>query len=298
MQGKGIRFARKTVWMCKDEISSDTILGFKTTSHVQRKNRPVLIISNDIGNSHSPILNVVPLTSKDKRSSVSVPICQDDGTLGCILCNQMKTIDSSSLYEYLFTVDDETMLMVEKTIQYVLAFKPQRIDKSLAEIEQLINDIMTMKFKGLSSREEFDNIVEKVAEGLENNYKLLMENYIKNLNSASDRIKEKSSALLSITNSKSSNDQNYASNNDATDTKVIINNVYKNDDRKKPRGYWTKDRKLKYVEDAEKHTDEWMMNNYEIDSVAQVKKKLYQYKYEIKKLGLDQTTFENNIERC
>jgi mRNA interferase MazF len=273
MQGHSIRYKRGTIWFCKDDEYENKNLRAGYNTHVQSNTRPVLIVSSDHGNKHSPIVNVVPLTTADKRSSVAVPLVAEDGTLSCILCNQIKTIDAKQLYKYMATVDDETMAEVEKTINYCLGIS-SRIEKSLSDLENMVENITKMKFKELSEdRADFDNIVEKLVKSLESTYGDLMGQYIANVNSASKRIKKAAPEL-----DKTSVVQE-TENEDSESTPKKRNYTSSN----KPKGYWTLERKAEYVSDYESHTIQWMMDNYEIGTEEQAKRRYYACRHDLKK---------------
>ena len=279
--GKSIRYKRGTIWFYKDNNEdSNTRAGFR--SHVQSNARPVLIVSSDFGNSHSPVVNVVPLTTANKECSVNVPMETEDGVLNHILCNQIKTIDAKDLSHYISTVDDETMAKVDKTINCVLGISTPRIEKSLKDIETMIQNVVTMKFNDLSTRDEFDTIVENIAKGLENTYGNLMEQYINNLNSAEKRIKEQAPELA-----KASEIHNTKSEDISDEISEIIHEKRNGTRNTKPKGYWTLQRKYQYVSDFDSHDIEWIMKTYEIDTKEQAKRHYYQYKWQINKRKAD-----------
>lgn len=283
--GYSTKYARGTVWMCEEDsiIDGETIRkGFRT--HVQKKTRPVLVLSSNFGNSHSPVLNVLPMTSQSKPCSVNVEVFTEEQTVNYILCNQIKTVDANNLSHYMFSVDESVMHEVEKTIQMVLGISQPRIAKSIEDLEELIKNISTMKFHELSNREEFDTIVEKIAQGLESNYKSLMENYIMNLNASAKRLREQSPSLSARVETTKSDDSVEEQNSSSSEVNKTTNKNTKTNKPKrsmKPRGYWTEERKRQYVSDFDNHTIEWMMVTYEIDTEAQAKKRRNQYSYEL-----------------
>lgn len=68
---------------------------------VQRGLRPVVIVSNDIGNLHSPVLTVVPITSKFKKPlPVHVYVPASEGVLrynSIILTEQILTVNKEDI---------------------------------------------------------------------------------------------------------------------------------------------------------------------------------------------------------
>lgn len=290
MQGHIINYARGSVWICEDDDFETENLrkGFRT--HVQRKTRPVIIISDNYGNSHSPVVNVIPLTTQDKRSAVAVAICKEDGTLCCALCNQIKTVDKRSLVNCIGFADEETIAEIEKTLQYALGIKQPKIAQSLEDLEKLIQNIITMKFNDLSNRGEFDDIVQKVANGLESNYKMLMEGYIQNLNKASDRLRKSAPTLSNISEIKSAPKTAIATATIPENKPIIPENKPKKRNytsHKKPAGYWTTERMQSYISDYNKQSVNYMMVTYELDTEAQVEKQLSTCKYRLKKAGIE-----------
>jgi mRNA interferase MazF len=60
--------------------------------------RPVLIVSNDIGNKHSPVVMICPLTSQIKRPlPTHVTLTYGKVRGSTVLCEHCRTIDKSRL---------------------------------------------------------------------------------------------------------------------------------------------------------------------------------------------------------
>lgn len=69
-------------------------------SHVQHGYRPVLIVSNDTANTHSPVVTVVPLTSKLSKHHLPTHVVLHEQGLNknsIALCEQIITLDKSHL---------------------------------------------------------------------------------------------------------------------------------------------------------------------------------------------------------
>ena len=83
--------------------------------------RPVLIISNDIGNKHSPTIIVAAITSRvqTKGKLPTHTIINDFEGLdkgSIILLEQIRTIDKKRLQEYLGTLDGRFLPAVDKAL--------------------------------------------------------------------------------------------------------------------------------------------------------------------------------------
>ncbi len=98
-----------------------------TVGSEQGGRRPVVVIQNDIGNEFSPTTIAFAITSNiDKArlpthvelSAKKYPIKTDS----VILCEQVRTLDKSRLFDYVTTLDYETMRRVEYAAQISLGF--------------------------------------------------------------------------------------------------------------------------------------------------------------------------------
>jgi mRNA interferase MazF len=69
-------------------------------SHVQSGVRPVIVVSNDVANAHSPIISIVPLTTNLSRVDMPTHTVLHSRFLrrpSLALCEQIMTIDTSWL---------------------------------------------------------------------------------------------------------------------------------------------------------------------------------------------------------
>jgi mRNA interferase MazF len=82
-------------------------------SMVQAGKRPVLIIQNDMGNRYSPVVTIIPLSSRvtKKKLPTHVTIDTDSGLAiaSIALCEQIQTIDKWKLIHKVGEVDNLTM---------------------------------------------------------------------------------------------------------------------------------------------------------------------------------------------
>lgn len=102
------------IWMCN--------LTSKEGS-IQSGYRPVFILSNDMNNTYSPTLNIIPITSKMNKRRLPVHVelwsYKDYGlrTPSTLLVEQIMTIPSSYLDKYIGKVnDDETLNDISKAM--------------------------------------------------------------------------------------------------------------------------------------------------------------------------------------
>ncbi len=83
--------------------------------------RPVLIISNDIGNKHSPTVIVAPITSRvhTKAKLPTHTLIKDFEGLdknSIILLEQVRTIDKQRLKQYVGMIPDDIMARVDTAL--------------------------------------------------------------------------------------------------------------------------------------------------------------------------------------
>ncbi len=75
-------------------------LPMKKGSHIQGGFRPVLVVSNNQCNRHSPVISVIPITSKQKKRKLPTHVALESGGLdypGTALCEQILLIDKTAL---------------------------------------------------------------------------------------------------------------------------------------------------------------------------------------------------------
>lgn len=84
------------------------------------KVRPALIISNNKGNTHSPTVIVVALSSKYKKLSLPTHIVLEDNTglrrRGIVMTEQVKTLDKSSLLKKCGQVSEAFLERVNRAV--------------------------------------------------------------------------------------------------------------------------------------------------------------------------------------
>lgn len=90
--------------------------------------RPVLIISNDIGNKHSPTVIIAAITSRvhtkaklPTHTAVSNYEGLDKDSI--ILLEQIRTIDKQRLKQYMGMMPDNIMARVDKALAISVALK-------------------------------------------------------------------------------------------------------------------------------------------------------------------------------
>lgn len=114
--------------------------------HAQHGLRPIVIVSNDTGNAHSPSLLACPLTTHKDKYDFIHPNVMCKGTLSYVQCEQIKVIDKSLLGEYIGQVREVEQLYIDKALavsldlsQYIESGKKLKLklDDREAEIEDL-----------------------------------------------------------------------------------------------------------------------------------------------------------------
>lgn len=99
---------------------------------VQNDGRPVVIISNNAGNRFSPAITVIPFTTADKKPlPTHVKVLMEDGKVSTVLCEQLRTINTELLENYIGTLDDTKLTEIEGATLIALGFKQPEIQKEI-----------------------------------------------------------------------------------------------------------------------------------------------------------------------
>jgi len=104
----------------------------------QKNTRPILIVSNDIGNKYSDILLGIPISTKRKVSNkINVTIGTEYGlpTVSDILCNQIRVMSKRRFYVNgipwkIGTLDDKKMQEVRNVLEFQLGFESTFFNES------------------------------------------------------------------------------------------------------------------------------------------------------------------------
>jgi mRNA interferase MazF len=84
--------------------------------------RPVLIISNNIGNRHSPTVIVAAITSKAvTKASLPTHYFLEIAQPSIVLLEQIRTIDKKRLRDKVGTVNQATMREIDKSLAISLS---------------------------------------------------------------------------------------------------------------------------------------------------------------------------------
>lgn len=95
---------RGDIWFidCKDSTGSE-----------QHGVRPAVIVSNDVGNLHSPIVEVVWLTTAKKKE---LPTHVSINGYGTALCEQIHTVDKSRLLGFKRELSKKDILRINNAL--------------------------------------------------------------------------------------------------------------------------------------------------------------------------------------
>lgn len=103
----------------------------------QGGNRPVLILSNDVGNKFSNTVIIACLTSKRKKLlPTHVTIRQQDiYEESTVLLEQIRTIDKQRISKYICTLSDDTMKQIDDALRISLDLKERSDNENMDELK-------------------------------------------------------------------------------------------------------------------------------------------------------------------
>ncbi len=99
-------------------------LGEENEGSEKQGMRPVVVLSNDICNSHSPLITIAPITSNIKRVyPTNVRLHRGEGGLtkeAKVCCEQIRTIDKNRVTFMLGSLCDKRIEEIKKSIRFTL----------------------------------------------------------------------------------------------------------------------------------------------------------------------------------
>lgn len=166
------KFARGQIWWIEDSINYD--------GNIQGKSRLCVIVSNDLNNSNSTILTVIPLTTQIKRLDIPTHITfYVNNVQNMTLCEHIKTVNMSKLYDYQGICDEELMLKIDDTIKIALGLvdiPKKSIDEIVVEEKNSKNTVGRKPLIPLDMQAQFIEDISKLTNAeLQNKYNLTAE---------------------------------------------------------------------------------------------------------------------------
>lgn len=166
------KFARGQIWWIEDSINYD--------GNIQGKSRLCVIVSNDLNNSNSTILTVIPLTTQIKRLDIPTHITfYVNNVQNMTLCEHIKTVNMSKLYDYQGICDEELMLKIDDTIKIALGLvdiPKKSIDEIVIEEKNSKNTVGRKPLIPLDIQAQFIEDISKLTNvELQNKYNLTAE---------------------------------------------------------------------------------------------------------------------------
>lgn len=110
------RVKRGQIWWYKPK--------YIPTGHIQKGDRPVIIVSNQTANEVSPVVLGVPCTSQLKRNFPTHVTFIMNGHVSTAMADQVIPIDISDLDNCVYTLEEYIMGRVDLALKYALGFEP------------------------------------------------------------------------------------------------------------------------------------------------------------------------------
>ena len=110
----------------------------------QQGGRPVIVVSNETCNKFSPIVTIVPLTTKDKKPLPTHVELNVEGlpVYGTILCEQVQSVSQYRLSNYVGEVDDSIMRKIEKALCVQLDITTKNTETATVQAQPIIKEVV------------------------------------------------------------------------------------------------------------------------------------------------------------
>jgi mRNA interferase MazF len=132
-----IDMRRKEIWMVNLPVASGSIQGGR---------RPCVVVSNDMANTYSSVIHIVPLTTKEKKPlRTHVKVTRDSGLVmdSTAMAEQTMFINSKCLEAKIGEVDEKTMSKIETAIMVQFGFY-DKIKKIITTSKERVSNICSM----------------------------------------------------------------------------------------------------------------------------------------------------------
>lgn len=266
---KLLYYPRGSVWMC--DLSQ-----IKSTEGVQSGNRPAVVISNNLGNISNKSVLIVLITSniEKRKTGINVEFVNNRDELNVVLCNQVHTISKECLLRYLGIIPDAVMLDIEAGIKTAFGMKTLEADISI--LEHTVSKIISSYERKMLFNQQLDSITSEQVNNIATQLEELFKDVVIPLGRAHDSAPLLTSFAQSVDKQVSiENNTNSQSNSSQYKSEIGLKPKTQ---LKKPRGFWTKDRKIEFIRDSETMSFEEMREKWDMQSAKTVQQMLSNFK--------------------
>ena len=110
-----------------------------TEGYEQDAGRPAVIVSNNIGNTHSSIVEICWLTTKPKNDLPTHVSIRSTPRTSIVLCEQITTIDTCGLGDYMCTLSDAEMAQIDIALAISLGLDLSKLEPKPAPSKPIID---------------------------------------------------------------------------------------------------------------------------------------------------------------
>lgn len=110
------KLRRGDVWFFKPEV--------ERPGHIQKGQRPVIIVSNNFANEHSEVVLAIPCTTQLKKNFPTHVMFVMNNTANVALAEQCGTVCVDELVDYKFTLPGWIMDQVDNALSIAFGLKP------------------------------------------------------------------------------------------------------------------------------------------------------------------------------
>ena len=131
----------------------------------QKSGRPAIIVSNDKGNGHAPLVTVVYLTTAPKNYLPTHVTIRSSNRISTALCEQVTTVSKTRLGSYMSTCTDYEMEQIGMAIEIALGLEPIETIKEVViekPIEVAAPPDNSALVKAMAERDLFERMYQDV----------------------------------------------------------------------------------------------------------------------------------------
>lgn len=136
----------------------------------QKAGRPAIIVSNNIGNRHSPVVEVVFLTTKTKTNLPTHVMIQSTERPSTAICEQISPVSVSRLSRFYGRCSYDEMKKIDEALCISLALtnpilvnKLKRDYPSEMEVDILRKKLIAIEAQNVFLRNMYDKLIKKFA---------------------------------------------------------------------------------------------------------------------------------------
>lgn len=136
----------------------------------QNAGRPAIIVSNNLCNKHSPVVEVVFLTTQPKTDLPTHVTIRSTAKVSTAICEQISSVSLERLGDFAGTCNEQEMLAIDAALCTSLALSPTKVSEEIVpeKNHELLKDLRSSLQRSNMERDMYKSLYDDLIRNILN----------------------------------------------------------------------------------------------------------------------------------